>query len=81
MAGPARTPAASSAINGAEAGPSADALDTEHVNLGASVADVEALRARLGLDRMTLVGRSRGAMPTVRTQADDSRACVTRHTR
>jgi proline iminopeptidase len=40
----------------------ADALDKAHINLAASVADLEALRAHLGLERMTLLGHSWGAM-------------------
>jgi proline iminopeptidase len=43
-------------------GSTADALDKAHINLAASVADLEALRAHLGLERMTLLGHSWGAM-------------------
>jgi proline iminopeptidase len=39
-----------------------EALDQAHINVAASVADLEALRAHLGLERMTLLGHSWGAM-------------------
>jgi proline iminopeptidase len=43
-------------------GSTAEALDKAHINVAASVADLEALRAHLGLERMTLLGHSWGAM-------------------
>jgi len=40
----------------------ADAIDADHINLSASVADLEALREHLGLERLTLLAHSWGAM-------------------